>query len=317
MKNPGVQPVYRPMVSVVMPVYNGARWLRPALESISAQTLSSHELVVVDDGSTDATPRILSDHAAQDSRVRVISRPNTGIVGALNDGLAAAHGWFIARMDADDIAAPQRLALQLERFMASPELVGLGSAVTFIDAAGDPVQACPRPPRHQEIEAALLRGDGGSIIHPAVMFRASSLWLTGGYRPAAQYVEDLDLYLRLARVGTLANLTQSLLRYRVHSTSINFTKNAGRRAMKINVLAEAHAERGLPFDPEKVPYASAHTDPAHHAREWAATALNFGSRRVAVRHACRAIRLRPRSFSSWRALRYALSAPVTKPAYSY
>ncbi len=308
---------YRPMISVVLPVFNGARWLRCALESISAQTFSNHETIVVDDGSTDATPRILGQHAASDARVRIISRPNTGIVGALNDGLASARGWFVARMDADDEAAPQRLSRQLDAFRGDPSLVALGSAVTFMDASGRPVQSCPRPLRHEEIERCLLAGDGGAMIHPAVMFRANALWASGNYRLSAQYVEDLDLFLRLARVGSLGNLAEPLLRYRVHPASINFTRRAGRRAVKLAVLREAHEERGLAFDPEKIPQDNTHGDPVHHACEWAATSLAYGSRRVAVRHACRAVYLQPRSPATWRALRYALSAPVSSPVASF
>jgi glycosyltransferase involved in cell wall biosynthesis len=298
---------FRPMISVVLPVFNAAPWLRVALDSLTSQTFSNHEIIAVDDGSTDDTPRILRRHAACDARLRVITRPNTGIVGALNDGLAAARGWFIARMDADDEAAPDRLARQLDRFAAEPDLVALGTAVTFMDSA---VQSCPRPQKHHEIERALLAGDGGALIHPSVMYRADAVWLVGGYRPPAQYLEDLDLYLRLARIGTLANLTDSLLRYRVHPASINFTRNAGRRAVKLDVLREAYAARGLPFDPEQIPAGSTHGDPAHHACEWAASSLAYGSRRVAIGHGCRAVRLQPRSAASWRALRYALTAPM-------
>jgi glycosyltransferase involved in cell wall biosynthesis len=297
------------MISVVLPVFNAAPWLGVALDSLGAQTFSNHEVIAVDDGSTDDTPRILRRHAAADSRIRVITRPNTGIVGALNDGLAAARGGFIARMDADDEAAPDRLARQLDRFIAEPDLVALGTAVTFMDSSGRSVQSCLRPLEHHDIERALLVGDGGAMIHPSVMFRADALWLTGGYRRSAQYLEDLDLFLRLARIGTLANLPEPLLRYRVHATSINFTKNAGRHAVKLDVLREAYAARGLPFDPAQIPAESVHGDPAYHAREWAASSLAFGSRRVAVGHGCRAVLLEPRSAASWRALRYALTAP--------
>lgn len=301
---------FRPTISVVLPVFNAAPWLRVALDSLTAQTFSNHEIIAVDDGSTDESPRILRQHAACDSRLRVITRPNTGIVGALNDGLAAARGWFVARMDADDEAAPDRLSRQLDRFTDEPDLVALGTAVTFMDSAGRSVQSCPRPQRHHEIERALLAGDGGALIHPSVMFRADALWLAGGYRRAAQYLEDLDLYLRLARIGTLANLAEPLLRYRVHPASINFTRNAGRRAVKLEIMREAYAARGLAFDPEQIVDNSAHGDPAHHACEWAASSLAYGSRRVAIGHGCRAVRLQPRSAASWRALRYALTAPM-------
>ncbi len=235
-----------PVVSVVMPVYNGARYLRLAVDSILTQTWRDFELIAVDDGSTDSSKTILESFAAHDPRVVVISRPNTGIVGALNDGIARARGEFIARMDADDEAAPTRLAAQVARLRAEPALVGLGSAVTFMDAAGHSVKSFARPLDHVAIERALLCGDGGAMIHPVVTFRARAVRQVGGYREHANYVEDLDLFLRLAQIGALANLPTSELRYRVHPASINFTKNAGRHAVKLEVVREACAARGLP-----------------------------------------------------------------------
>lgn len=306
------------MISVVMPVYNAAPWLQMALDSITAQTLADFELIAVDDGSTDDSLKILRRHAARDPRLRVISRPNTGIVGALNDGLAAARGSFVARMDADDEAAPSRFAKQLERLRSEPNLVALGSAVTFMDAAGRSVQPCPRPLLHGEIERSLLAGDGGALIHPTVMFRTDAARVVGGYRlfqREAQYFEDLDLYLRLARIGTLANLAEPLLRYRIHSSSINFTQHPGRRAVKLAILREAYAARHLTFPPEQLANDDLHRDPARHAREWAVTSLAYGSRRVAVSHGWRAVRLRPRDAGSWRALRYALTAPLPASAH--
>ena len=300
-----------PLVSVVLPVYNAARYLRLAVNSILTQTWRDFELIAVDDGSTDSSKAILESFAAQDPRVIVISRPNTGIVGALNDGIARARGEFIARMDGDDEAAPTRLAAQVARLRAEPRLVALGSAVTFMDAAGHPVKNFARPLEHAAIERALLSGDGGAMIHPAVTFRARAVREIGGYRQHANYVEDLDLFLRLAEIGTLANLPTSELRYRVHPASINFTKNAGRHAVKLEVVREACAARGLPFDPAAIPDSfTRYTDQAEHHRDWSVTSLAFGSRRVAIAHGWRTVLLRPFDRASWRVLRYALTAPV-------
>ncbi len=302
-----------PPISVVIPVYNAARYLQSALDSIFAQTHRDFELITVDDGSTDTSLQILQANAARDPRLQIISRPNTGIVGALNDGIAAARGEFIARMDADDLAHPERLELQLTHLRAHPGCVALGSAVIFMDADSHSVKNLPRSTAHSEIEAALLRGDGGAMIHPAVTLRKSAVAQVGGYRPAAQYVEDIDLFLRLARVGTLANLNRPLLRYRVHPHSINFTKNAGRYQKLMQVLTEAHQARGLPFTPpaQQQPEKSWSNIVEIH-REWAATALEFGVRKVAVAHALRACRVEPFNRASWSSLRYALSAPLPR-----
>jgi len=285
-----------PRISVVMPVYNAARWLPTALDSIVAQTFSDFELIAVNDGSTDGSLGILQTYAARDPRIRIISRPNTGIIGALNDGLAVARGEFVARMDADDESAPDRFRQQIEYFRAHRDLVAVGSAVTFMDGKGNSVQFCPRPMAHADIERDLLAGDGGAMIHPAVMFRTDAVRQVGGYRmldAKAQYFEDLDLFLRLARVGRLANLAAPLLRYRIHSSSINFSSNPARRALRLQVLREACAVRNLPFPPASLTDDDQHRDAARHAREWAVTSLAYGSRRVAVRHGWRAVRLRP------------------------
>ena len=97
-----------PAISVLMPVHNGELTLAEAIQSILAQTFRDFELIAVDDGSTDSSPTILRKFAARDGRIRVISRPNTGIAGALNDAIELATGEFVARMDADDVSMPNR-----------------------------------------------------------------------------------------------------------------------------------------------------------------------------------------------------------------
>ncbi len=304
-------------LSVVLPVFNAERYVAGAMRSLLAQSFGDFELIVIDDGSTDQSTAIVQRFAERDSRIRLIRRPNTGIVGALNDGLAAARAPFVARMDADDFALSRRFELQLRYLEAHPECVGLGSAVDFIDEHGARVMMCPRPLTHEEIEAGLLRGDGGMIIHPAAMFRREAVYSIGGYRREAQYVEDLDIYLRLARVGRLANLPDTLLQYRIHPSSINFTKNANRYQTKLGVMADAYRARDLPFQESNIPDRSrAWGTPAHRYREWAATALQFGDRRVAVRHGFAACRLEPWNRQSWRSLRYALTARIPAPAAS-
>jgi len=302
-----------PVFSVILPVFNADRYLRAAVASILAQSHRDFELIAIDDGSTDGSPAILDAFAAADPRVRILRRPNTGIVGALNDGLAAATGEFIARMDADDIADPRRLELQLAHLRAHPRCVALGSAVYLLDADGCRVELLPRRPAHAQNEAALLRGDGGAVIHPVACFRRAAVYQAGGYRREYQYVEDLDLYLRLARLGTVENLPEALLGYRVHPSSINFTQNEGRHAVTLRLLAEAHLARGLPFDPSSVIPGSHWSDTAAHHRRWAVTSLPLSGRRTALKHALAACRLSPGSIASWRCLSYALSAPL-RPA---
>ena len=122
-----------PRVSVALPVHNCERYVAEAIESILAQTFTDFEFLIVDDGSTDGTLPILNRFAARDSRIRVISRPNTGIVGALNEMLGLARADLVARMDADDVALPVRFERQVRYLDEHPECVMVGSRVTIID----------------------------------------------------------------------------------------------------------------------------------------------------------------------------------------
>ena len=116
-----------PPISVVMPVNNGQAFLDEAVGSIRAQTFQDFELIIVDDGSRDATPEILRSHAVADRRIRIVTQPQTGVVAALNNGIAASAGPYLARMDADDVAKPDRLARQLEILARHPNVAAVGS----------------------------------------------------------------------------------------------------------------------------------------------------------------------------------------------
>ena len=164
-----------PTVSVIIPAYNAADYLESAIASVQAQTFSDFEIVVVNDGSKDRTKPLLDALATREPRLRVISRPNTGIVGALNDCLAAARGEFVARMDADDLCLPERFARQVDYLRTHPDCICVGSEFIYMDAAGFLLKTCSRPTDHATIERELLSGNGGVIVHPAAMFRRAAI----------------------------------------------------------------------------------------------------------------------------------------------
>jgi hypothetical protein len=203
-----------PMISVVMSVFNGEEFLDEAVSSILRQTYRDFEFIIIDDGSTDGSAGMLEEYQQRDSRVRVVHQPNSGLVQALNGGCGLAAGKYIARMDADDVAMEDRLAVQVEAMEMNPGIGVLGSAVVFIDAFGGKV-AIPRyhPTDSAEIHEALL--DGNVIWHPSVLIRASILALVGGYRNIPD-AEDYDLWLRVSDHAQLTNLAVPLLKYRVH-----------------------------------------------------------------------------------------------------
>src|SRR3954469_7704719 len=159
-----------PVVTVLMPLYNAERFVAQTLDAILAQTFRDFEFLIINDGSTDRSLEILQDYARRDDRIRLISRPNTGYVPALNEGLGLARGEFIARIDADDLADPRRLELQVARLRQEPRLVALGSCASAIDEDGLPLGYYSVPLTHEEIEAHHLRGSS-AIHHPAVILR--------------------------------------------------------------------------------------------------------------------------------------------------
>jgi glycosyltransferase involved in cell wall biosynthesis len=286
-----------------MPVYNGERYLRPALDSILAQTFADFELIAVDDGSRDASLPTLREYEAKDSRVRVVSRANTGIVGALNDGLDAARGELIARMDADDISLPQRLEKQVAFLRANPDHVLVGSQVMLIDPEG--ADLCPKRDTeftHDRIDSAHLN-HRWPLVHPTVLMRKSALDAVGRYRTKYQWLEDLDLFLRLAEVGKLSSVPDVLLRYRLHTGSVCHTHEADQDAIRPALYAEVYQRRGMTAPAAQQREAGdgrSLGEPGVRDRVWGWWALIGGNVKTARKYAFRALRSTPLDMESWR-----------------
>lgn len=239
-------PPDRPTVSVVMAVYNRAEYLPEALASIRWQTFTDWECVCVDDGSTDATAQILADFADADPRFRILRQENAGVATALARGDAAARGEWIARMDSDDVAMPERLERQLAYARQRPDCVGLGGAVLLTDPNGAPIGRSSYATDHEEIERRMLAGGGDTIAHPTLFYRRSAIEQIGTYRTEYEAAHDADFLIRLARAGRLANLPEVLLRYRQHPGNFCRVRHAEIRAQTADLVREAYAERGLP-----------------------------------------------------------------------
>jgi hypothetical protein len=197
-----------------MPVRDGARFLDEAVASVVAQTYGDLELVVVDDGSTDATPGMLQDWARRDPRVRVLTLPRShGIAAALNAGVGQSSGDLIARLDADDRAAPDRIRRQVEEFGVRHRLGLLGSGAHYIDRRGRVVGT--ESVTTGEGLAQVLRV-GNPVLHPSVVMRRAAYESAGGYRSQTEPAEDLDLWLRIAERFEVDNLPEPLIDYRLH-----------------------------------------------------------------------------------------------------
>ena len=294
------------LVSVIIPVYNAARYLTAAIDSVLSQSYRDLEIIAVDDGSTDASGTILADYAARDSRIRVITRRNTGIVGALNDGIAAADGDLIARMDADDISLPQRLERQAAYLTDHPECVAVGTDVLYTDPEGAPLIQHHPSEHHDAIVDQLLGGNGGALIHPTIMARSRSIEAAGCYRARYQWIEDLDLYLRLSELGRLANLPEVHLHYRQHLQSVNYTRR-DRDALRLELLASRRQAMGLsPLVPQ--PSETQNYRAADWRRHWAYDAARGGHWVSARKNARKALLSSPLDRRNWQCLRYVMSA---------
>jgi len=296
-----------PLISVVMPVYNGRQYLSEAVESILDQTFRDFEFVIIDDGSTDGSLDVLQTYAQRDRRIRIISRPNTGLVGALNDGLAEAKGTLIVRMDADDISLPERLARQVHYMECNPDCVAAGSSHYIITSRGETIGEMMAETAADRISLMLLEGLS-VLAHPATIIRADALRRVGGYRAEFVHAEDYDLWLRLDEIGELGNLPETLFKYRWHFESICQKQTATQCRHVIKARTEAHRRRGMIDGIENTAalskIASRRSRPDF-LRLCSTVALKYGAYRPALRFILTAIALQPLNRDNWRLfLRY-------------
>lgn len=299
-----------PLVSVVVGAFQAAGSLRRSLASVLDQDLLDLELIVVDDGSTDATPSILADLAAADDRLVVLRQENGGLTSALSRACASARGEFIGRHDADDLSLPGRFAAQVEALRRD-------SSLSFVSCWGralgpeDELLYEARPTAEPGAATqALLAGRAGPVHHGSVVFRAAAYRATGGYRRFFRYAQDWDLWLRLGEVGRLAFVAEMLYAFRVDEWSIS----ARRRSQQLRLLdlaLECHAARveGRPEEPwlakaeqvsQEPPPPRGSSDPGN--SYFIGKCLLDRRDRRCLPYLRRAIRERPRDWRAWGAL---------------
>lgn len=245
-----------PKVSVLLPVYNADAYVPEAVESILRQSFDCFELICIDDGSTDQSYELLKHYSAQDSRVRVFRNKHAGLVAALNEGLRLCRAPLVARMDADDIATPERLARQHRRFELDPGLWVLGTAEERIDEVGRPRG---RPPVITGCDAvARALREKCVIRHPTVMMRREPILAIGGYRAAYKHAEDYDLWLRVSERGKIDNLDFIGLQYRMHAGSVSerhtprqrISAALARATHELRLAGESDPTSGLNEEPD-------------------------------------------------------------------
>ena len=217
-----------PRVSVVMAVHNGAPYLRAAIDSLRGQTFGDFELIVIDDGSTDDSVAII--RSVEEPRLRLISNErNLGLATSLNRGVAAARGEFIARLDADDLAMPARLARQVAFMDVNPNVALLGSWYEEMAADGTSLARRRLPTEHWDLRWHLCVTC--PFVHSAVLWRRRDVAeQVGRYDEQLRYGEDFELWRRIAARFEVATLPEYLIRLRLHEESMTATYDPLARA---------------------------------------------------------------------------------------
>jgi hypothetical protein len=235
-----------PAVSVVMPVRGVAPFIGAALDSIARQSGVSFEIICVDDGAAPCALGVMTEWAAGNPMIRVIANNGSGIADALNLGIARARGRFVARMDADDIALPGRLSIQVAYLEAHPEVGVLGTQALLIDENRKVTRTLRVPVGSSRVHEALQISC--ALIHPTVMMKRSLILEVGGYRSGFDGAEDYELWLRLAGHAKLDNLSEPLLLYRTHEDQVTLRRQFHQARMAALALAAHRLRRSAGLD---------------------------------------------------------------------
>ena len=209
-----------------MSVYNGARHLRGSVESILGQTFTDFEFIIVNDGSTDASPEILAEYGSRDERIRVLDQGNRGLTQSLIRGCDEARGQYIARQDADDVSSPQRLADQAAYLDAHPEVSFVSSWAEALTDEEERFECVRRPASPEQATREMIEEWQGPPAHGTVMMRTDAYRQVGGYRWQFYFGQDSDLWLRLVDVGLIGYVPKILYAYRRSPNSISSENRA-------------------------------------------------------------------------------------------
>lgn len=233
--------LHAPDISVVMCVYNGERYLRDAVGSVLAQDYKDLEFIIIDDGSTDNTLNILKSY--DDPRIRVYCQENIGLTRSLNKAVRLSRGKYIARIDADEIAMPARLKTQHDFLELNPEIGVVGSFSIDTDEIIQTTRKITLPVLDKDIRKELPRKN--VFIHGAVMFRKDIFMAAGAYDESFKYVQDYELWARMARFCKLHNLPEVLLERKITKDSISSDPAIMEERALFCIKAQLRVIRGL------------------------------------------------------------------------
>lgn len=207
-----------------MSVYNGARDLREAIESILNQSFADFEFIIINDASNDNSPEIINEYAAKDNRIRVINNEfNLGLTKNLNRAIKESKGEYLARFDCDDISYPERFKMQAEFLDKNPNCALVGAWADIVDDNGKIMRTVKYPTDSKDLKKVLISYN--PFFHSLAMFRKSAIDAVGPYDESWRFAQDYELWLRIAEKYNIANIPQVLLGYRETTGSITASKN--------------------------------------------------------------------------------------------
>lgn len=204
-------------ISILLPVFNEEKNIEACIQSILESSYSHYEIIIINDGSTDQTINIIE--RIKDSRIKLYNKQNTGLVETLNYGIKKCNNEIIMRMDADDLIHSSKIKNQLTEFIHKDILL-LGTEGRIIDDQGEKMRRVDLPLEHNVIINSMLNYNSG-IIHPSIMVYKEALHKVKGYSEKIKHAEDHDLFLRLSKIGKIANLGQELIYLRKHSKNVS------------------------------------------------------------------------------------------------
>jgi len=212
----------KPKISVVMPVHNNEQFIKEAITSILKQSYSNFELIIVDDGSTDKSNKIIASFS--DKRIKIIrNKQNLGLTRSINIALKEATGNFLARMDGDDVSYPERFELQLKAFRERKDLFLVGAQADLIKENGEKIKTTNMPTDYESLRKVVIRYN--PFIHPTLMFRRLLLEEIGFYNENFRYAQDYDFILRALKNHRCQNLDQPLLALRLTTRSTSLARH--------------------------------------------------------------------------------------------
>ncbi len=215
----------QPLLSVLMPVYNGREFLKPAIDSVLSQTFRDFELIIVNDGSTDDTQKIIEEYS--DPRIVAINQKNQGVARSLNNGLAVARGKYVRRHDADDTSTSDAIRIQIDFLESHPDYIMVSNQVAFMTTRGKIARKFRMPHNSyfqnqpfQDLSIDDFKPDNSSpVIHATVCYKRKEVIELGGYRTEFIVSEDNDLWMRMVEKYKIAVLNQCNYFVRLHGHS--------------------------------------------------------------------------------------------------